>query len=72
MIQTIHMQIENKCNQNNDLINSEYRKNLYKWLLQCKNEELFVNNFLKSFVISVALFAVGIKLTNELVAWRII
>lgn len=66
------MQIENKYNQNNNLINSEYTKNLYKWLLQCKNKELFVNNFLKSFVISVALFAVGIKLTNELIAWRII
>lgn len=67
------MQVENKCNQNNNLINFEYTKNLYKWLLyRCKNEELFVNNFLKSFIISVALFAVGIKLTNELVAWRII
>ncbi|XP_043510771.1 uncharacterized protein LOC122529060 [Frieseomelitta varia] len=69
LMDIIHMQIENKYSKDNYLyfIGSKYTKDLYTWLQHYKYKEIF----LKSFITSVALFAIGVKLANELVAWRI-
>ncbi|KAK1132472.1 hypothetical protein K0M31_013857 [Melipona bicolor] len=69
LMDMIHMQIEKKYSKDNYLylIGSKYTKDLYTWLQHYKYKELF----LKSFITSVALFAIGVKLANELVAWRI-
>ncbi|XP_043583040.1 uncharacterized protein LOC122567932 [Bombus pyrosoma] len=73
LMHTIDKQIKDKYTENNYLylIGSRYIKNLYKWLQHCKYNKVLVNDFLKSLITSVALFAIGVKLTNELVAWRI-
>lgn len=73
LVNIIHMQIEKKCTQNEHLylIGSRYMNDLYKWVHQIKHKELLVNDFLKSLITSVALFAVGIKLASELGACKI-
>ncbi|XP_029036391.1 uncharacterized protein LOC114872859 isoform X1 [Osmia bicornis bicornis] len=70
---TIHKQIQNKGTRNNDLnlVGSKYLKDLYEWVCQCKHNQTTTNEFLMPFIASIALFAVGIKLTNELVAWKL-
>ncbi|CAL7949406.1 unnamed protein product [Xylocopa violacea] len=74
LVNTIRMQIENKSMQNDYLhLNySRYTNDLYKLIHRYKSRELFTNDFFKSFVTSVVLFAVGIKIANELSAWRIL
>lgn len=70
MVQT---QIQEKYAQNDCLyfIGSKYMKDIYKWAYQYKYKDLLVNDFLKPFLTSIAIFAVGIKLTSELVAWKV-
>lgn len=70
---TIDKKIKDKYTENNYLylIGSRYIRDLYKWLQHCKYNKVLVNDFLKSLITSVALFAIGVKLSNELVAWRI-
>lgn len=73
LVNTIHMQIEKKYTQKDYLylIGSRYIKDLYKWVQQYKYKELLANDFFKSFVTSVALFVVGVKLTSELTGLKV-
>ncbi|CAK9809060.1 hypothetical protein ANTPLA_LOCUS6010 [Anthophora plagiata] len=72
LVDMIQAQIENRYAQNSRLylIGCRYLEDLYKWVNQCKYKELFANEFFKSLVTSIALFAMGVKLTNELDAWK--
>lgn len=70
---TIHKQIQNKCTQNDDLylVGSKYVRELQDWIYWCKYDQTSTNEFFMSFIVSVALFATGVKLTNELAAWKL-
>ncbi|XP_031825667.1 uncharacterized protein LOC116423973 [Nomia melanderi] len=70
---TVHTQIQRRYRKNDDLYltGSKYVEDIYKWVYRCKYRELLVNDFFKSFIASVVLFALGAKLASELAAWKI-
>ena len=69
----VHTQVQKKYTENDPLhvVSSKYIEDLYTWVYQCKYKQFFVKDFLKSIITSLVLFTIGVKLTNELVAWRL-
>lgn len=73
LAQLVQTQIQSKYAQNDRLhsIGTKFVKDFYAWIYQSQDERFSVEDFLRSVITSIAFFAVGIKLTNELVAWRL-
>ena len=69
----MHTQVQKKYTENDPLhvVSSKCIEHLYTWAYQCKYKQFFVKDFLKSIITSLVLFTIGVKLTNELVAWRL-
>ncbi|XP_076164438.1 uncharacterized protein LOC143145191 [Ptiloglossa arizonensis] len=73
LIQIVQTQIQRKYAENDYLylIGKKCITNLNDWATQWKSKKLLASDFLKPFITSIALFAVGVKLTSELVAWKV-
>ncbi|XP_076284491.1 uncharacterized protein LOC143210993 [Lasioglossum baleicum] len=69
----VHTQIQRNYTKSTRLYStgSKYAQDLYMCVRQCKYKELLVDDFYRSFIASVALFALGAKLVNELTEWKV-